>query len=417
MRWSSRSGLLAAAIAGSLIAATPAIASDYALQFNGASPGSDVVVHDPSQLFELGGGVSISATIRWDGTLGYQGVVSKPRSDYGAGDGTGYAMVLANGSPCMAEIGLYGSNRLWCGQLLTPGQWSHVTVSYDGQIETVTVDGNTTSQDFGSYDPAAEDIWMGTTTNLVIGHEFDNDQLGRGFHGALADVSVSAYPGGPVIASYGFDESSGNTLSNSSGNALSGLLSSDNTPQWVSGPIRDTTTTSGSTPDPSYVGQTVTLTATVTATGSGAVPTGTVTFMDGSTNLGSAGVDSSGVATLQTSALPAGSDGLTAHYGGDEWSASSDSAATTQTVYTPASGAQALGTTISTWNVPANGDGLSNQANAAASAFASGNTQAGCATLAGLINHAGAQSGKKLTAAQANQIIAEAQAAETAAGC
>ena len=45
MRWSGRSGLVAAAIAGSLLAAAPAFASDDALQFNGASPGRRAGLH------------------------------------------------------------------------------------------------------------------------------------------------------------------------------------------------------------------------------------------------------------------------------------------------------------------------------------------------------------------------------------
>jgi hypothetical protein len=412
----SRPALVAIAAAGTMFAAAPAYASDHALQFSGASPGNDVVVQDPNQLLELGGGFSISATIRWDGTNGYQGIVSKPRMDY-SGDGTGYALVISDGAPCVAEIGAYGSNRVTCGAPVTPGQWSHVTGSYDGQVETITVDGVTNSQDYGWYDPAAEDINTGDPTNLVIGHEFDSDYLDRGFHGAIAEVSVSAYPGGPVVASYGFDEGSGATVHDSSGNALDGTLSSDNTPQWVGGPIRDTTTSLSSSPNPAYAGQTVTVTANVSASGGGATPTGTVTFKDGSTELGSAALDPSGVATLQTSSLPAGSDQLSAEYGGDGSSADSTSAVDIQTVYTPASGAQALASTISSWSLPANGDGLSNQANAAAGAFASGNTQLGCSTLTGLSNHARAQSGKKLTAAQANQVIAAAQAAATAAGC
>ena len=63
--------------------------------------------------------------------------------------------------------------------------------------------------------------------------------------------------------------------------------------------------------NPSTFGASVTLTATVT---SGA--TGTVTFHDGTTSLGS-GTISSGVATLTTSSLAAGTHSITAQYGGD----------------------------------------------------------------------------------------------------
>ena len=63
-------------------------------------------------------------------------------------------------------------------------------------------------------------------------------------------------------------------------------------------------------------GQPVTLTATVSS--SAGTPAGTVTFMDGTTLLGSPVTpNSSGVATLHVSTLPVGTDLLTASYGGD----------------------------------------------------------------------------------------------------
>lgn len=63
-------------------------------------------------------------------------------------------------------------------------------------------------------------------------------------------------------------------------------------------------------------GASVTLTATVTST-AGGTPTGTVEFLDGSTQVGSAALNSGGVATLATSTLAAGPNSLTAAYEGD----------------------------------------------------------------------------------------------------
>ena len=67
--------------------------------------------------------------------------------------------------------------------------------------------------------------------------------------------------------------------------------------------------------NPAPFGSSVTLTATVA--GSGLLPTGTVTFYNGSAQLGTGQLNSSGVATFATSALPVGSDSITASYGGD----------------------------------------------------------------------------------------------------
>ena len=62
------------------------------------------------------------------------------------------------------------------------------------------------------------------------------------------------------------------------------------------------------------VGSALTLTATVTSTPS--VPAGSVNFLDGTTLLGSAALNSSGIATFSTSALTAGIHSLTALYAG-----------------------------------------------------------------------------------------------------
>ncbi len=77
-----------------------------------------------------------------------------------------------------------------------------------------------------------------------------------------------------------------------------------------------TATSVSSSPNPSNSGQSVTFTATVTPT-SGSGPTGTVTFKDGSTTLGTGTLNGSGVATFATSSLSAGTHPITATYGGD----------------------------------------------------------------------------------------------------
>ncbi|MDH6122799.1 streptogramin lyase, partial [Kitasatospora sp. GAS204B] len=96
-----------------------------------------------------------------------------------------------------------------------------------------------------------------------------------------------------------------------------------------------TMTALASVPDPSSSGQNVTFTATVAGpSGSSIVPSGTVTFMDGSTTLGTATLNGSGQATFSTSALAVGSHSITAIYGGDTNSAASTSSVLTQTVTT-----------------------------------------------------------------------------------
>ena len=79
---------------------------------------------------------------------------------------------------------------------------------------------------------------------------------------------------------------------------------------------------------PSY-GDAVTFTVTVEGTDT---PTGTVALFDGGTCLGYAALDGSGNATIATSALPAGSDEVTARYSGDENYVNDDSSAVAATV-------------------------------------------------------------------------------------
>jgi hypothetical protein len=78
-----------------------------------------------------------------------------------------------------------------------------------------------------------------------------------------------------------------------------------------------TTTALTSTPNPSSFGQTVTFTATVSSQFFKFQPTGTVSFFDGTTNIGNSNLNSSGVATLTTSTLSVGTHSMTATYNGD----------------------------------------------------------------------------------------------------
>src|SRR5206468_221250 len=95
----------------------------------------------------------------------------------------------------------------------------------------------------------------------------------------------------------------------------------------------ETTTTLTTTPNPSTVGQAVTLTARVVpvapATG---VPTGVVTFRDGATTIGTATLGATGSASIIVSTLALGNHSLTAVYGGSANFQTSTSAVVTQVV-------------------------------------------------------------------------------------
>lgn len=102
--------------------------------------------------------------------------------------------------------------------------------------------------------------------------------------------------------------------------ALSGSASANYTLSSVTGGITISKATSltslRSSVANALVGSPVTLTAAVATTTSGQ-PTGTVTFLDGAIVLGTAQTLSSGIASITTSSLSAGSHNLTVAYSGD----------------------------------------------------------------------------------------------------
>jgi hypothetical protein len=80
-------------------------------------------------------------------------------------------------------------------------------------------------------------------------------------------------------------------------------------------------------------GTSITYTATVSASGTGSgTPTGVVTFFDGPNVIGTGTLNSSGVATLSTSALGSGSHSITAFYNGDVKDGTSTSSGVSETI-------------------------------------------------------------------------------------
>ncbi len=118
----------------------------------------------------------------------------------------------------------------------------------------------------------------------------------------------------------------GNCNSNVCGNAPGSVAVLLNTS------LAPTTTTLTSSVNPSNFGQSVTFTATATGEGFKVTPTGTVTFFDGSTNLGTSNLNTSAQATLTTSTLTVGTHSITATYNGDSNFASSTSSVVSQLV-------------------------------------------------------------------------------------
>lgn len=111
-------------------------------------------------------------------------------------------------------------------------------------------------------------------------------------------------------------------------NGNAGNATSTSAPLSVTvNPKNTTSTTVSSSLNPAYVSQVFTLTANVT----GSSPTGSVTFYNGATFLGS-GTLNSGVATISSAIATAGTANITATYNGNTSNATSTSAPLAQTI-------------------------------------------------------------------------------------
>jgi hypothetical protein len=194
-------------------------------------------------------------------------------------------------------------------------------------VETVN-QGSTTTTISSSANPSAFDQTVtftatvqppsGTTAAGVVTFSDGSTSLGSASlssNSAQLVVSVLTVGTHSITASY----AGGANLSGSTSTALS---------QVVNG--ASTTTAVGSSANPSTFGQAVTLSATI-QTAFGGSATGTITFLDGTTSLGTATV-SSNAAQLSLSSLSAGSHSITAKYNGDANFSGSTSAALAQTV-------------------------------------------------------------------------------------
>ncbi len=116
----------------------------------------------------------------------------------------------------------------------------------------------------------------------------------------------------------------------------SDFLPSQSSRKWVRVYKTSPAITLVSNTNPAGSGQTVKLTATVSSTNAlvTAVPTGTVTFKDGSTTLGTATLDATGATSISLATLSVASHSIQAHYSGDGTYYWADSDALTQVINT-----------------------------------------------------------------------------------
>jgi hypothetical protein len=178
------------------------------------------------------------------------------------------------------------------------------TQSFQVTPAPLTVTAANATRIFGTANPALS----GTITGAVGSDSFSESFTTT----ATATSNVGSYPIVPSVT--------GAQLANYTVTIVNGTLS-------VTGVA---TTTMLAAPGSANYGASVTLTATVASTAG--MPGGTVTFLSGSTPIGMGTLNGSGVATLSTTSLPAGSDAVVASYAASGNFAASASQATIVTV-------------------------------------------------------------------------------------
>jgi hypothetical protein len=192
------------------------------------------------------------------------------------------------------------------------------TVNQASTITTISSGANPSAFDQTVTFTATVQPPTGTTASGTVTFMDGSNSLGSGglsFNSAQLTVSALTVGTHAITAVYGGSAS----LSGSTSAALS---------QVVNGAA--TTTSVASSANPSAFGQSVTLSASI-QTAFGGNATGTVTFLDGSTSLGTATV-SSNAAQLSLSSLSVSSHSITAKYSGDNSFTASTSPALTQTI-------------------------------------------------------------------------------------
>jgi hypothetical protein len=240
-------------------------------------------------------------------------------------------VTFTDGSTALGTGAISGGAATYSASALTAGSYS-ITASYGGDTNdnsststalaqtinktntTATLASSANPSAYGSSVTFTATVTPTTATGTVTFTD-GSTALGTGaLSGGKATFSISTLATGShsITASYGGDTNDNSGTST----ALAQTINKTNT-----------TVTLASSANPSAYGSSVTFTAAVTPT----TATGTVTFTDGSTALGT-GAISAGKATFSISTLAAGSHSITASYGGDTNDNSSTSTALAQTV-------------------------------------------------------------------------------------
>ena len=264
------------------------------------------------------------------------------------------SVTFKNGTNTLATRTLSGGSATYSSSTLSGGTYS-ITAVYGGD-----------STFAGSTSPVLTQVVnkLATTTSAVT-TSLNPSMYGQSVTYSASVTSAFGTPNGSMTFKSGATNI-GSVALNSSG---VGTLTTTKTPSGTdsitavyggtsnyatsTSPVltetvsQTSTTTSAVTSslNPSTYGQSVTYTASVTSS-TGIIPNGTVTFKNGTAAVGSAALNASGIATLNTTKTLAGTDSITAVYAGNSNFAGSTSPVLTQTVNQASTTTSAITSTL-----------------------------------------------------------------------
>jgi uncharacterized delta-60 repeat protein len=303
------------------------------------SPGNGDGTFQPTRAYDAGVPAGAVATSVVVGDFNGDGkpdlAVANSFSQEGIADGSGSSVsVLLNNGDGTFQAPLISAHSI-PSAILVAGDFTG-----DGKLDLAAV-GSTLmnvlrGKGDGTFDLAASQVSIPGPVHAAVSGDFNGDgKLDLAVkveHGSLLGSPTSAvfvlpgdgtgtfstpqfYETGPSFSPRGSNslavgdfnrDGQHDLVTNHSVNGLSQLLSA---------PASFTTLSADR--EPSFHWQNVTFTATVRGSGAGPTPTGTVIFLDGDTQLGSATLGPDGTASLTTFALSLGGHGLQAVYKGD----------------------------------------------------------------------------------------------------
>jgi len=246
---------------GTAIASPQWVVGKYgsALEFDGVWTGSGdttqhVKIPDDSILRPTR--ITLSAWIYPTDTSGTRDVIGKWRSN----PKTGYQLRVINGE-LKGIVGVDGVDREYTAGTIQVNTWTHVSMTYDGRILTLYVNGTAFAKDFGTVaDIAAEtrdlqiaDYWFGTPFAgkiddiRIYNYARTAEQIRQDYNEGLAahfgpKTDCDSDPGAcmtkGLVGYWDFEEGSGSLTSDKSGNGNDGILGGGTAsyePDWAGG--------------------------------------------------------------------------------------------------------------------------------------------------------------------------------------